>query len=123
MDVIAGIALAVFLVSVGIAHFLVPGYFRALVPAWLGRPGTFVAVSGAAEIVVGALILTPGGRTVGGWAAAALISTYLTSHLDALCRARPDRPGRLHRPAGAVARLAVNVLYIGWSVAVAVTAT
>lgn len=119
MHVIASVALAVFLVITGIAHFLAPDYFRLLVPAWLRRERLFVAVSGAAEIMVGALVLLPGGRRAGGWAAAGLITCYLVSHVDALRRARPDRPRLLERPFGAVARLVVNVLYIAWAVAVA----
>ncbi|MFC9977483.1 hypothetical protein ACFVH6_41950 [Spirillospora sp. NPDC127200] len=122
MHAIAAVALALFLITVGIAHFVVPGYFRTLVPPWLGRAGTLVAVSGAAEIAIGALILAPQGREVGGWAAAALITAYLPSHLDALRRAGPDRPRRLERPSGAVARLVVNLLYIGWATAVALDA-
>ncbi|MGW2417826.1 DoxX family protein [Streptomyces sp. NPDC001709] len=113
------IALAVFLIAVGIGHFLFPGYFRTLVPSWLGRAGLLVAAGGAAEIVVGAGILTPAGRTVGGWAAAALITGYLVCHLDALWRASRDRPRLLERPVGAAVRLAVNLVYIGWAVAVA----
>ncbi|WP_406346169.1 hypothetical protein [Streptomyces sp. NBC_00648] len=119
MHAIASVALATFLVVTGVMHFLSPGYFRTLVPAWLGRKRLLVAGSGAAEVVVGALVLVPGGRQAGGWAAAVLITCYLVSHGDALRRARPDRPRLLERPVGAVARLVVNVLYIAWAVAVA----
>ncbi|GAA3088701.1 hypothetical protein ACFQ0X_01790 [Streptomyces rectiviolaceus] len=122
MHAIAAVALAVFLVVTGVMHFLAPGYFRTLVPAWLGRERLLVAVSGAVEVVVGALVLVPCSRPAGGWAAAVLITCYLVSHVDALRRARPDRPRLLERPAGAVARLVVNVLYIAWAVAVATSA-
>ncbi|MFJ8077061.1 hypothetical protein ACIQ7Q_24755 [Streptomyces sp. NPDC096176] len=37
MHAIAAAALAVFLVVTGVMHFLAPGYFRMLVPAWLRR--------------------------------------------------------------------------------------
>ncbi|MFE6913391.1 hypothetical protein [Streptomyces rubiginosohelvolus] len=122
MHTIAAIALALFLVVTGVMHLLAPGYFRTLVPAWLGRECLLVAVSGGVEIVVGGLVLVPGSRSAGGWAAALLITCYLVSHVDALCRARPDRPRLLERPAGVVARLVVNVLYIAWAAAVAVCA-
>ncbi|MFI9237222.1 hypothetical protein [Streptomyces sp. NPDC053079] len=122
MHAIAAIALAVFLIAVGIAHFLIPDHFRALVPQWLGQADPWVAATGAAEIFVGALVLMPWGRSAGGWAAAVLITAYLVSHVDALWHARSDRPGVLERPLGAVARLLVNVLYIGWAAAVALTA-
>ncbi|GGP77183.1 hypothetical protein [Streptomyces melanogenes] len=103
-------------------HFLSPSYFRAPVPTWLGPERLLVAGSGAAEVVAGALVLVPGGRQAGGWAAVALITCYLVSHGDALVRARPDRPRLLERPVGAVARLVVNVLYIAWAVTVAASA-
>ncbi|WP_371524872.1 hypothetical protein OG302_01010 [Streptomyces sp. NBC_01283] len=119
MHAIAAIVLAMFLSVTGVMHFLAPDYFRTLVPAWFGREQLLVAVSGAAEVVVGGLVLVTSTRAAGGWAAAILITCYLVSHLDALRRARPDRPRLLERPAGAVARLVVNVLYIAWAVAVA----
>jgi uncharacterized membrane protein len=119
MHTIAAVGLAVFLVVTGVAHFVIPGYFRTLVPAWLGRARLLVAASGAAEIVVGALVLLPPSRSAGSWAAAALITGYLVSHVDALWHARADRPRMLERPVGAVARLVVNVVYITWAVTVA----
>ncbi|MEU5951057.1 MauE/DoxX family redox-associated membrane protein [Streptomyces sp. NPDC047525] len=119
MHAIAAVGLAVFLAVTGVTHFLAPGYFRSLVPAWLRRERLLVAVSGAAEVVVGVLVLVPCTRQAGGWAAAVLISCYQVSHADALRRARQDRPRLLERPVGAVARVVVNVLYIAWAVAVA----
>jgi uncharacterized membrane protein len=118
MQNLAAHALAAFLIVVGVTHFVVPGYFRSLVPSWLGAAGAIVALSGATEIVVGGLVLV--WRQAGGWAAAVLITGYLPSHLDALWHARRDRPTLLERPAGAVARLAVNALYIAWATAVAI---
>ncbi|MEU5901876.1 hypothetical protein [Streptomyces venezuelae] len=122
MHAIAAVALAVFLVVTGVMHFLSPSYFRTLVPAWLRWGRLLVAVSGGVEIVVGALVFIPGTRQGGGWAAAVLIACYLVSHVDALRCARPERPRLLERPAGAVARLVVNVLYVAWAVAVAASA-
>ncbi|MEU9480948.1 hypothetical protein [Streptomyces sp. NPDC048191] len=119
MNRIAAVSLGIFLSGVGVAHFVVPGYFRTLVPRWLARPGLLAATAGAAEIAVGALVLTPRWRAAGGWAAAALITIYLVSHLDALRSARADRARFLERPVGAAARMVVNVFYICWSIAVA----
>ncbi|MTE22315.1 DoxX family protein [Streptomyces sp. TRM43335] len=119
MHTALAVALSVLLITAGIAHFVLPDHFHGLVPSWLGGARHLVIVSGVADIVAGALVLYPGTRPAGGWAAAALITVYLVSHLDALWHARPDRPGLLERPVGAVARLLVNLLYIGWAVAVA----
>ncbi|MFD1939436.1 MULTISPECIES: hypothetical protein [Nonomuraea] len=122
MHDIAAIALALFLVVTGVSHLIFPGYFRTLVPAWFPWAGAAVACSGAAEIVVGAVLLVPGGGAAGGWAAGALITAYLASHLDALRHARRDRPRLLDRPVGVAARLVVNAVYIGWAVMVALSA-
>ncbi|MEX2980952.1 hypothetical protein [Streptomyces sp. C36] len=122
MHAIAAVALAVFLLAVGVAHFVFPRYFRSLVPSWIGPVGSagpVVAVSGAAEIAVAALVLLPGSRTAGGWAAAVLVTAYLASHLDALRNARAGHPSPLRRPVGAAARLAVNLGHLGWALAVA----
>ncbi|WP_433250061.1 hypothetical protein [Actinomadura nitritigenes] len=117
MHALAAGALAAFLIVVGVAHFVVPRYFRSLVPPRLGVVGAIVALSGAAEIAVDGLVLVC--RQAGGWAAAVLIIGYLPSHLDALWHARRDRPHLLERPVGVAARLMVNVLYIAWAIAVA----
>ncbi|MQS14761.1 hypothetical protein F7Q99_21475 [Streptomyces kaniharaensis] len=119
MNRIAAVSLGIFLSGVGAAHFVVPGYFRTLVPRWLTQPALLVAAAGAAEIAVGALVLTPRWRAAGGWAAAALITIYLVSHVDALRSARADRTRFLEQPVGAAARLVVNLFYICWSIAVA----
>ncbi|MCP2262023.1 putative membrane protein [Streptoalloteichus tenebrarius] len=117
------LALAFFLAVVGVAHFLAPGYFRTLVPSWLPAPGLLVAASGVAEIVTAGLLACPSSRAWGGWAAVALITSYLVSHLDALRHAHPSRPRLLDRPAGVAARLVVNLGYLAWAIAVALTAT
>ncbi|MBT2419361.1 hypothetical protein J7F01_32830 [Streptomyces sp. ISL-22] len=119
MDSIAAVALATFLLVVGLAHFAVPGWFRSLVPSWLGSAGVLVAASGAAEIVVGALVLVPRTRSAGAWAAAGLIAVYLVSHVDALRHARRGHERVLLRPFGVAARLVVNAGYLGWAVGVA----
>jgi len=122
MHTTAAIILGIFLIATGISHFAFPAYFRSLVPSWLRGAGVLVAVSGAVELVVGVLLLTHRFRAVGGWAAAGLITVFLASHLDALYRASSDRPSLLERPVGAVSGLVVNLLYIGWAVAVALAA-
>ncbi|MFF5211206.1 hypothetical protein [Streptosporangium sp. NPDC000396] len=119
MHTIAAVALAFFLIVVGIGHFVFTGYFRTLIPAWIPWKTPLVLASGVAEILSGALTLVPGTRAAGAWAAAALITSYLVSHLDALRHAHPGRSRVLERPSGAVARLVVNAFYIAWAVMVA----
>ncbi|MEO3886682.1 hypothetical protein [Nonomuraea sp. B5E05] len=123
MDAIAAVILAVFLCTTGVSHFVFPAYFRSLVPTWIGPARLLVAMTGVAEIAVGALISVPSARTVGAWMAAILISVYMASHLDAVRHARPDHPSVLIRPLGVAARLLINLGYIGWALWVALAAT
>ncbi len=122
MDSIAAVALSMFFLTAGSSHFVFPEYFRSLVPSWLGPAGLVVAAGGAAEVLVGVLILAPPSRSVGAWSAAGLITVYLVSHIDALRHAHRGHPSVLWRPVGVAARLAVNLGYIGWAVAVALAA-
>ncbi|AQZ63489.1 hypothetical protein BKM31_20275 [[Actinomadura] parvosata subsp. kistnae] len=122
MNATAPVILAVFLLTTGAAHFAVPAYFRSLVPSWIGPAPLLVAATGVAEIAVGALILAPVTRGAGAWAAALLISAYLASHLDAVRHATPGHARVLLRPWAVAARLVVNLGYIGWAVAVALSA-
>ncbi|MEU4303753.1 hypothetical protein [Kitasatospora aureofaciens] len=127
MNDIAAITFGIFMIVSGAAHFLFPAYMRRLIPSWmtgllsplLGRVEFLVVASGVADIVVGGLILVPQARAVGGWAAAGLVMTYLVCHVDALTRSFNDHPRRLGGP---TVRLAVNLGYIAWAIAIGWTA-
>lgn len=55
-----GLVMGVFLSIAGIAHFLAPKALDAIVPEFLpGDPRIWVYLSGAAEIIIGAALLTP----------------------------------------------------------------
>jgi uncharacterized membrane protein len=121
IDVLA-LALGGFLLLVGISHFVVPGYYEQLVPPWLPGARVWVFVSGVAEILIGAGLLLGATRPLAAWAATGLMAVYVASHVDALVRARQGRDRWLDRPAGATARVVVNLAYFGWAAAVALRA-
>jgi uncharacterized membrane protein len=122
MNIIAAVALAIFLFLNGIAHFARPAYVRTLVPTWVGHARLLVFVAGAALILDGVLLLTRAGRMAGGWVAAVMISAFVVAHLDALARAVTERPRQASRLVSAAAKVSLNLGYIGWAVAVAVNA-
>lgn len=107
MHAIAATLLGLFLIGCGLAHLLAPAYFARLVPSWLPGPKHLVAVSGIAEIVIGAMVIVPAWRAVGGWLAAAMLAVYLLLWLDRL------RTGTGARRADA-AGVAVNAVYLVW---------
>ncbi|WP_147251804.1 hypothetical protein [Blastococcus sp. TF02-8] len=118
MSDVAALGLAGLMTGSGIGHAVVPGYFRGMVPDRLPAPGAIVAVSGALDVLAGALVAAPATRAAGGWLAAGLVTAYLPAHLDPL--RRTGTATRLYdRAPGIAARVLVNLGYIGWAVAVA----
>ena len=110
------------MVGSGVAHFKQPDYFRGLVPSWLQARSAVVAVSGLADVTVGVLVAVPATRRTGGRATAALITAYLPAHLEPL--RHPGTAQRaFDRSLGVAARVAVNLGYVAWAVAVARRAT
>lgn len=119
MSVLA-VVFGVFMVASGITHFTAPAYYRRMIPRWLPAPAKAVVISGLADCAVGVLLLVPGTRAVGGWAAALLITAYLPAHLDGL-RGTSTASRPLDRPSGVAARVLVNLGYITCAVLIAVT--
>jgi uncharacterized membrane protein len=86
-------ALALFFVAAGTLHFIVPAYYRAIVPSYLPAPVTLVAVSGAVEIAGGAGLLVPGLRQAAGVGLIVLLIVLLPANIAML---------QLYRASGAV---------------------
>ena len=72
------IPLGVFVLLAGITHFANPMFFDDIVPPWLPPSERFwTYISGLAEIAIGAAVLMPKYRRIGGWTAFALfIAVY-----------------------------------------------
>ena len=76
------VALAVFLLAAGTAHFLVPQEFLAQVPAWLPARSAIVYVSGAIEIGLAvALVVLPRQRVAVGWIVAGFFVVVFPGNL------------------------------------------
>ena len=84
-------ALALVFVAAGSLHFVVPAYYRAIVPSYLPAPATLVAVSGVAEIVGGAGLLVPRLRQGAGVGLIILLIALLPANVAML---------QLHRASG-----------------------
>lgn len=87
--------LAALLVGAGTMHFVSPEFFDDLVPAWVpGEPRSWTNVSGAAEVVVGALVANRRTERIGGWAALALfVAVYPANVHDAVTNPPTDARG------------------------------
>lgn len=77
-------ALALFFVVAGTLHFVVPAYYRAIMPSYLPRPATLVALSGAAEIAGGVGLLVPRLRQAAGVSLIVLLISVLPANVEML---------------------------------------
>jgi uncharacterized membrane protein len=55
------------MVGAGMLHFVIPGSYARIVPRVLGHARGLVAVTGAAELLAGALLAVPRTRRAGAW--------------------------------------------------------
>lgn len=75
--------LAGFLASAGVAHFVVPRFFDAIVPHALPNPRFWTYASGVAELAVAAAVARPATRRLGATAAAALFVSVFPANVQA----------------------------------------
>lgn len=106
-------ALAGMLVLMGVLHFVAPAPFERIVPRVLGRPRTWVYLSGVAELAAGILTAVPRTRRTGALiATATIVAVYPANWQMALDAGMP--------PAevvgwGAWLRLPLQVPLIRWA--------
>ena len=61
------VVMAAFYVVAGAHHFLRPDFYLVMMPPYLPAPAALVAISGAAEIALGLLVLVPAFRHAAAW--------------------------------------------------------
>ncbi|MFI7580178.1 DoxX family protein [Kocuria kalidii] len=83
------------LCGMGVLHLVRPALFDGLIPRSLpGAPRAWTLGSGIAELGAGGLLLYPGTRRAGGWAAAALFVGVWPGNVTMAWRARHGSPAR-----------------------------
>jgi uncharacterized membrane protein len=99
--------LAALLLGSGVAHFLIPKPYDTIVPAELpGSARFYTNASGVAELVSGALLLSPRTRRVGALAAVAVFIGVFPANIN-LVRLWRHKP--LAMRLGAIARLPLQI--------------
>jgi uncharacterized membrane protein len=112
MRTAARYAFAVFFIVAGVAHFIIPEMYKRIIPPYLPAHDAINAISGAAEIIIGALIALPKTQRLGGYLAIALLvavfpaNIYLYQNQHLL----PDVP-----PIGHLLRLPLQLVFIAWA--------
>ncbi len=101
------VLMSAFYVGAGVMHFVRPKFFVEMMPPQLPWPGALVAISGAAEIVLGFGLLVPATRVYAAWGIIALLVAVFPANIHA---AIAEIPGR-----GGYGRLPVQALLIAWA--------
>jgi uncharacterized membrane protein len=105
------VVLAVFMIGIGIGHFVNPGPFVAIVPAWLPAPLALVMVSGFFEILGGAGLLVTRVRRAASYGLVALYVAVFPANLNMAIHG--IQPTDVHVPAWAAwARLPLQIVFI-----------
>ncbi len=103
----AGIYLAA-----GVLHFVRPEVFVRIVPPYLPWHTALVYASGAAEVILGVLVLVPATRRYAAWGIIALLIAVFPANVHMAANMQ-DFPGI---PAwGLYLRLPVQLLLIAWA--------
>jgi len=101
-----------FFLSAGLNHFINPEFYLKIIPPYLPAHDALNALSGAAEMLIGALMAAPASRKLAGWLAIALLvavfpaNIYLYQHQEIF----PDVSPLLH-----LMRLPVQLAFIAWA--------
>lgn len=78
---IARVLMSILFMLAGINHFRSPQMYRAIMPPYLPWHTQLVALSGAAELGLGALALVPQWRRQAGWGLIALLVAVFPANL------------------------------------------
>lgn len=119
----SAIALALFMLVAGLAHFVVPRTYERIVPRIVGDPAFWVRWTGVAEIVVAGLLVDRRTRRVGALATLVLLVAVFPANIKmALDGGIPGQSFPLGSPVVAWARLPLQIPLLIWAWRVAASA-
>ena len=84
MRSLSRVALALFFILAGVAHFTAPAPYLAIIPPYIPWPAAMVAISGAAEILGGLGVCFRSTRRVSGWWLIALLIAVFPANVQAV---------------------------------------
>ena len=101
-----------FFIAAGANHFINPDFYLRMMPAYLPLHGALVAISGVAEIVLGAMLLVPRFQVVAAWGLIALLVAVFPANLNMALNA--DQFAAMS-PLALWIRLPIQGLLIAWA--------
>lgn len=106
------VLLGLAMLGAGANHFLHAEFYEAIMPGYLPAHGLLVALSGVAEIFIGALLLVRRTAEVAGWLSIALLVAVFPANVNMALHPEqfPDLP-----VAGLYIRLPIQGLLVAWA--------
>lgn len=104
--------MAVLYVAAGLNHFVHPGVYRKIMPAWLPWHTELVFISGICEIVFGVLLLVPATKHLAAWGIIALLIAVFPANIQMMLNDFPKSNARLWM---SILRLPLQLLLIWWA--------
>lgn len=104
--------LAFLLVIAGILHFIKPGFYLKIMPAYLPAHHALIILSGIAEVICGVLLLFPETQTFGAYLTIALLIAVFPANVEM------SRKYFVRKKKGfwlTVLRLPLQILMIWWA--------
>jgi uncharacterized membrane protein len=99
-------------IAAGANHFINPGFYIRMMPSYLPWHSELVAISGVAEIVLGALLLVPAFQVMAAWGLIALLIAVFPANVNMALN--PEQFSTVS-PTVLWLRLPVQALLIAWA--------
>lgn len=108
--------LALLFCASGVGHFALTSVYLAMMPPDLPEPRLLVLLSGAAELICGALLFSPAHEALAAWGLIALLIAIFPANVHMYRVAGTvDSPFAHVTPAWALARLPIQAALIWWA--------
>jgi len=102
----------VLFIAAGANHFIDPGFYTRMMPEYLPWHAELVAISGVAEIALGAMLLVPQWSVMAAWGLIALLIAVFPANLNMTMH--PELYPTISQTALWV-RLPIQALLIAWA--------
>ena len=99
-------------VLAGVNHFVNPFFYKKIMPPWLPCHYLFIYISGAAEIVLGLLLLPAQTRKLAAWGIIVLLVAVFPANVQMLLNYREEQNPNWWLT---ILRLPLQVVFIWWA--------